>query len=59
MGQTAVVKTIFGETDPFTVGCTTRQRCRLASILFNIYDEAMLKEHSKMLQKEYDWRITY
>ena len=40
----AVARTTFGETEFITVGRGTRQRCVLSLILFNIYDEAMMRE---------------
>ena len=44
MGQTAVVRTDDGETTPIVIGRRTWQGCPLSPLLFNIYDEAIVRE---------------
>ena len=43
-GQTAVVRTDNGATPPIVFGRGKRQKCPLPSILFNICDEAKIRE---------------
>ena len=44
MGQTAVVRTNDGETPPIVDGRGIRRGYPLSSLLFKIYDEAMVRE---------------
>jgi hypothetical protein len=44
MGQTAIIRTKNGTTKEIIVGRGTRQGCPLSLVLFNIYDEAMIRE---------------
>ena len=43
-GQVVAVRTNEGETDLIEIGRGTRQDCPLAPVLFNLYDEAMIRE---------------
>ena len=51
MGQTAVVRTIFGETESITICRGTRHRFLLSPIVFNIYDEIMMREAFKNVEE--------
>ena len=44
MGQVVAVRTNEGETDLIDIGRGTRKGCPLLPVLFNLYDEAMIKE---------------
>ena len=44
MGQMVAVRTNEGETDLIEIGRETRQGCPLSPVLFNLYDEAMIRE---------------
>ena len=44
MGQVVAVRTNEGETDLIEIGRGTRQGCSLSPMLFNLYDEAIIRE---------------
>ena len=44
MGQVEGVRTNEGETDLIEIGRGKRQGCPLSPVLFNLYDEAMIRE---------------
>ena len=44
MGQVVAVRTNEGETDSIEIVRETRQGCPLSPALFNLYDEAMIRE---------------
>ena len=44
MGLVVAVRTNEGETDLIEIGRGTRQGCPLPPVLFNLYDEAMIRE---------------
>ena len=43
-GQTAVVRTEFGDTEPFPIGKGVRQGCILSPMLFNLYAEEIMRD---------------
>ena len=44
MGQVVTVRTNEGETDLIEIGRGTRHGCPMSPVLFNLYDEAMIRE---------------
>ena len=52
MEQTAVEKTIFGETDLIATSCGSRKGCLLSPILFNIHYIAMIRKTLENFHEE-------
>jgi len=44
MNQTVTIRVADGESDPSMVERCVRQGCPLSPVLFNLYEEAMMKE---------------